>query len=70
MIRLLGTLRKVRLLRALLLKAARSLTVGASTENGGIEWPSGPSVVTDLPVGLTNIANTCYLNSLLQVRVI
>lgn len=30
-------------------------------------WEAGPSVALDIPVGLTNIANTCYLNSLLQV---
>jgi ubiquitin C-terminal hydrolase len=32
-------------------------------------WQSRPSVAADIPVGLTNIANTCYLNSLLQVSV-
>lgn len=31
-------------------------------------WETGPAVAADIPVGLTNIANTCYLNSLLQVR--
>lgn len=30
-------------------------------------WQVGPQVAQDVPVGLTNIANTCYLNSLLQV---
>ncbi|KAK4055088.1 ubiquitin-specific protease ubp2 [Microbotryomycetes sp. JL201] len=29
-------------------------------------WQAAPSVDPDVPVGLTNIANTCYLNSLLQ----
>ena len=30
-------------------------------------WESAPAVDKEMPVGLTNIANTCYLNSLLQV---
>ncbi|GAA5836206.1 hypothetical protein JCM11251_007393 [Rhodosporidiobolus azoricus] len=29
-------------------------------------WQAGPSIDPNVPVGLTNIANTCYLNSLLQ----
>ncbi|GAA5975081.1 hypothetical protein JCM11641_000024 [Rhodosporidiobolus odoratus] len=35
------------------------------TEGSKDTWQS-PHVNPDLPVGLTNIANTCYLNSLLQ----
>lgn len=31
-------------------------------------WESALAIDKDMPVGLTNIANTCYLNSLLQVR--
>ncbi|BGP36249.1 ubiquitin-specific protease ubp2 [Rhodotorula kratochvilovae] len=37
---------------------------GKRDEEGG--WQAAVTVDTNLPVGLTNIANTCYLNSLLQ----
>ncbi|KAM0756546.1 cysteine proteinase [Meredithblackwellia eburnea MCA 4105] len=33
---------------------------------GDDEWEAMPMTSVDRPVGLTNIANTCYLNSLLQ----
>ncbi|KAK4700117.1 hypothetical protein P7C70_g6136, partial [Phenoliferia sp. Uapishka_3] len=36
-----------------------------STDVGDV-WEASPATSLDRPVGLTNIANTCYLNSLLQ----
>ena len=44
-------------------KLRQFLRMGSADGNGG--WETVPS--SDRPVGLTNIANTCYLNSLLQV---
>ncbi|GAA6047543.1 hypothetical protein JCM3770_005799 [Rhodotorula araucariae] len=42
----------------------RTLAKTGQREEAG--WQAAPTVDTNLPVGLTNIANTCYLNSLLQ----
>lgn len=41
---------------------------GKRTDDSSAGWQAGPAVDLNVPVGLTNIANTCYLNSLLQVR--
>lgn len=45
---------------------ALSLTLDCWTDRLNA-WEAAPSISLDRPVGLTNIANTCYLNSLLQV---
>lgn len=45
-------------------KVRQFLCTGSTEGNEGWEQVSS----SDRPVGLTNIANTCYLNSLLQVR--
>ncbi|BGO98984.1 Ubiquitin carboxyl-terminal hydrolase 2 [Rhodotorula toruloides] len=60
-------------------KMAEALQVIATTRNRpsllalangqkdeGAGWQAAPAIDPDRPVGLTNIANTCYLNSLLQ----
>ncbi|GAA5891905.1 hypothetical protein JCM8208_002930 [Rhodotorula glutinis] len=39
---------------------------GKQPEDSSAGWQAGPAADVNLPVGLTNIANTCYLNSLLQ----
>ncbi|GAA5961224.1 hypothetical protein JCM3765_002875 [Sporobolomyces pararoseus] len=41
-------------------KAEQSLDASTSS------WQVGPSANINTPVGITNVANTCYLNSLLQ----
>ncbi|KAL8284166.1 hypothetical protein RQP46_004915 [Phenoliferia psychrophenolica] len=42
----------------------RNFLSTGGTGSGG--WEASPATSPDRPVGLTNIANTCYLNSLLQ----
>ncbi|KPV77985.1 uncharacterized protein RHOBADRAFT_50509 [Rhodotorula graminis WP1] len=39
---------------------------GKRPDDSSAGWQAGPAADVNLPVGLTNIANTCYLNSLLQ----
>ncbi|GAA5846834.1 hypothetical protein JCM9279_004459 [Rhodotorula babjevae] len=39
---------------------------GKRADDSSTGWQAGPAVDLNVPVGLTNIANTCYLNSLLQ----
>ncbi|ORY90173.1 hypothetical protein BCR35DRAFT_299734 [Leucosporidium creatinivorum] len=59
-------------LRVLTTGAERSEEIrkrlGEEGKEGRVDdgWQVGPAVAIDIPVGLTNIANTCYLNSLLQ----
>jgi ubiquitin C-terminal hydrolase len=39
----------------------------SAADEGQDEWEVPAAPPSDRPLGLTNIANTCYLNSLLQV---
>ncbi|BGP21214.1 ubiquitin-specific protease ubp2 [Rhodotorula toruloides] len=47
-------------------KSPTLLALANGQKSDGTGWQAAPAVDVDRPVGLTNIANTCYLNSLLQ----